>query len=250
LVFGDYNIIVGGNAIAENWVLNQAIYDIVNPNSNNRVTEGTGRVGWWNVDWPRGFVGQWEDAPYVTSFFSVEAIGMTGEDPATQLPPPPPPPPPAPPQPAPQPTPQPAPQVSPPITVFDGMPFFQTRDGEMLFAPLFEFVVNPANPEFVTSYVMVRVVADALGLSWDWNPATQSATFSDGINTVVFTHNSPVAMINGAPVQIMASNLPADARIINDRFFVPIAFFADPRVPFDVDVMWNGASRTVTVAPR
>jgi len=54
-------------------------------------------------------------------------------------------------------------------------------------------------------------------------------------------------MVNGTPMEIRASGLRADARIINDRMFIPIAFF---RYIFDADVSWNDATRSVTVAAR
>ncbi|MCL2420260.1 MAG: copper amine oxidase N-terminal domain-containing protein, partial [Defluviitaleaceae bacterium] len=80
-----------------------------------------------------------------------------------------------------------------------------------------------------------------------WDPATQSATFSDGTTEVIFNHNSSTAIVNGVPTEIRASGLRADARIINDRFFVPIAFF---RYIFNADVSWNAHNRTVSVAVR
>ena len=132
------------------------------------------------------------------------------------------------------------------VTLFEGMTH-RTADGTQLNSPLFLLIPNTENPSFSTSYVMMRVVADVLGLEWEWEESSQTAKFTDGVTEVVFTHNSPTAMVNGVPMDIMASGLRADARIINERFFVPIAFF---RYIFNADVTWNNANRTVTVSAR
>jgi|GEM_PF-2321708 len=122
-----------------------------------------------------------------------------------------------------------------------------TRDGELLLAPVFRLIPNPSNPRYVTSYAMVRVVADILGLDWSWDEAARSAMFSDGDTTVIFTHESGYAVVNGAAKAITASGLPADARIVAGRFFVPLAFFGEV---FPVSVQWDGDARSVTVIPR
>ena len=123
----------------------------------------------------------------------------------------------------------------------------RTADGTQLNAPLFLLIPNPENPRYHTSYVMMRVVADVLGLDWEWDEAAQTATFTDGVTEVTFSHNSQTAIVNGTPMDIMASGLRADARIINERFFVPIAFF---RYIFNADVTWNNENRSVTVSAR
>ena len=132
------------------------------------------------------------------------------------------------------------------VTLFEGMNH-RTAAGVELTAPLFMLIPNESNPDYSTSYVMMRVVADVLGLDYEWTPSTNSATFSDGTTTVVFTRDSATAMVNGVPTEIRASGLPANAKIINDRFFVPIAFF---RYIFNADVTWNNANRTVTLSAR
>jgi len=138
--------------------------------------------------------------------------------------------------------------VAPPraVTLFEGMSH-RTADGEELAAPLFLLIPNTENNNYSTSYVMMRVVADVLGLQWQWNPADSTATFTDGVTEVVFTNNSSTALVNGSPVEIRASGLRADARLINDRMFVPIAFF---RYIFNSDVNWNAATSSVTVTAR
>lgn len=138
------------------------------------------------------------------------------------------------------------PLIKPPVTFFEGMDHI-TSDGERLLAPVFRFVTNSADPNYVSSYVMARVVADILNLGWNWNAETRTATFSDETTAVSFTNESSYAQVNGIARPITASGLPADARIIEGRFFVPIAFFSEI---FPVDVQWNNADRTVTVIPQ
>ena len=134
------------------------------------------------------------------------------------------------------------------LTLFEGMNH-TTSDGEHLQAPLFLLLPNDERPGYHTSYVMMRVVADVLGLQVEWEPSSQSARFYDTRTEteVIFTHNSSTAMVNGTPMEIRASGLRADARIINDRFFVPIGFF---RYIFSADVAWNNATRSVTLTAR
>jgi len=131
-----------------------------------------------------------------------------------------------------------------------------TRDGDVVAAPVFVLVPNITNPNYVTSYVAVRVVADLAGFPWGpgqsgWDPASQTATFTNGSTTIVFTANSTSATVNGIPTPITAGGLGADARIIGDRMFVPISFFNTLPVP--VSVVWNPytnvAQRSITVFP-
>jgi len=132
------------------------------------------------------------------------------------------------------------------VVLAEGMNY-PTKTGEVLLAPVFRFVPNAQNRDFVTSYVMVRVVADVIGLDFAWNEATRTATFTGRGTTVSFTNGSSFAVVNGQNVAITATGLPADARIIDGRFFVPIKFFEE--IFPGVRVEWNGTTRTVTVTP-
>jgi len=203
----EYSIIVADNAVADNW--NEFVW----------LREELG----FNAN--RGTVhGFFTEEPYARPAFSFEGADLFGMRPAQ-------------------------PPINVPgrsVTLFEGMSH-RTAEGDDLTAPLFLLIPNTENQSYSTSYVMMRVVADVLGLEWYWDPVTQTATFSDGITEVIFNHNSSTAMVNGVPTEIRASGLRADARIINERFFVPIAFF---RYIFNADVAWNGHNRSVTVTAR
>jgi len=207
----EYSIIVADSAVADNW--NEFVW--------LREDLGAGST--------RGIVhGFFAEEPYATPAFRFEGADLFHGPPRA---------------------PEAPPLVNMPgrtVTLFEGMNH-RTTDGYQLNAPLFLLIPNADNQEFSTSYVMMRVVADILGLQWTFDPASQTATFTDGTTEVTFTHNSSTAMVNGSPMEIRASGLRADARIINERFFVPIAFF---RYVFNADVSWNGASRSVTVTAR
>ena len=205
-----YNIIVADNAVADNW--NEFVW----------LREDLG------VGVSRGSVhGFFTAEPYSTPAFTFEGSDIFLNRPPEVAPP----------------------EITVPgrsVTLFESMNH-TTREGHQLTAPLFLLLPNIENNNFHTSYVMMRVVADILGLEWYWNPETQQATFTDGITEVVFRHNSSTALVNGVPTEIRASGLRADSRIINDRFFVPIAFF---RYIFNANVTWNAHNRTVTVTER
>ena len=209
----EYDIIVAGDAVADNFGVSEFAW--------TGPTFGGGRF-------TRIGHGLFAVEPYPTPSFRFEGADFFAPQPPTA-------------------------QIPPPIisnnrsvTLFEGMNH-TTADGYELTAPLFLLIPNTENPEFSTSYVMMRVVADILGLQWHWDPLSQSASFSDGSTEVTFSHNSSTALVNGVPMEIRASALRADARIINDRFFVPIAFF---RYIFNADVSWNDFNRSVTVTAR
>jgi len=110
---------------------------------------------------------------------------------------------------------------------------------------------NVQNPSMATSYVMFAVVADILGIRGDWDNTARTATFSDGVTTVVVTPGGRTALVNGVSRPITSSGLQADSRIIDGRFYVPIGFFRE--LNFNVDVEWLGGTppnRQVRVAPR
>ncbi|MCL1989062.1 MAG: stalk domain-containing protein [Firmicutes bacterium] len=119
-----------------------------------------------------------------------------------------------------------------------------TTDGELLLAPIFRLIPNAENPNFATSYVMARVVADVLGLTVNWNAETGTATFSNATTTVSLTDGAANAMVNGLPMPITANGLAANAQIVEGRFFVPVAFFAEV---FPVQIDWNAAAAEITI---
>ena len=208
----EYDIIVAGDAVADNFGVSEFAW--AGP------TFGGGRF-------TRIGHGLFAVEPYPTPAFRFEGADIFMQQP---------------------PQPEPPQENLPPraVTLFEGMNH-RTTDGEQLMAPLFLLLPNLERPDVSTSYVMMRVVADVLGLDWHWEPSTQSARFTDGTTEVIFTHESSTAMVNGVPMEIRASGLRADARIINGRFFVPIAFF---RYIFNADVAWNAESRSVTLTAR
>lgn len=128
---------------------------------------------------------------------------------------------------------------------------FFTRDGEVLVAPIFRLETFPVNPHAATSYVMIRVIADILGLDWSFEPATGTATFSgyNALNQFIVmevTINSTIMRVNGVPREVRAAVgvVPAISR--DGRMFVPVAIFNEV---FGVTIQWNGANQTVTVNP-
>ena len=128
---------------------------------------------------------------------------------------------------------------------------YMTRDNELLHAPIFRLETFPAGSPYATSYVMVRVIADILGLDWDFNPGPGTATFT-GYNvqnqfiTMEITIGSTAMRVNGMPREVRAAAgvVPAVSR--EGRLFVPVAVFQEV---FGVAVQWNAANATVTVNP-
>jgi hypothetical protein len=155
------------------------------------------------------------------------------------------------------------PPVTPPVTPGLGpVTFWQHSshhlvDGGNRAAPVFMLLPNPQNPAFHTSYVDARVVADVLGFPWGpgasgWDAATNTVTFTDGVNTVSFTTNQNSAIVNGVSTPMTSGGYPLDARVINDRMFVPVVFFN--YLPFAGRVQWNSyatpADRSITIFPN
>jgi len=220
-----YNIVVGGDAVAANW----EEFAWVHGQGIGSLTRGS----------MHGF---FADEPYQVPAFSFEGsdLALVGPPPVIQTPS------------GPQP---PIGQTFGPVTFFTHSSH-QLRDGDTVTAPVFMLVPNITNPGFMTSYVSARVVADVAGWPWGNGFSTfegSTAIFSDGVNTIEFTDGSTTAVINGVPTPITAGGLGADARIVQGRMFVPISFFNLPNVPMPISVRWNpyvtAAERSITITP-
>ena len=126
-----------------------------------------------------------------------------------------------------------------------------TRDGRVLHAPIFRLEPFAPNRAFSTSYVMVSVIADILGLDAAWNAPTRTATFS-GYNaqnqfiTMSLVIDSTTMWVNGVPREVRASAGVVPAIVRDDRTFVPVSVFQEV---FGVTIQWNGEARTVTINP-
>jgi len=236
---GEYNVIVGGDAVAHNWGIAGMGW-------------GSGAAVWTGADRSRGLAyGIFSQVPYSTHAFTFEGTDIGGIPGITG---------PQTPTPTPTITPTPTPTIIPTsVEISENMQTFpsrQTPGYEFRGVPLV-FVPNIQNANYVTGYVMMMLVADILGVQGTWDPASATGTFTDGVNTVVFENGSDHAMVNGVRTPIMSGNLRADARILSPvpgeyRFFVPIAFFE--HLPFGASVNWipgrPTGQRAITVTPR
>lgn len=86
----------------------------------------------------------------------------------------------------------------------------------------------------------IRAVAEALGLTVQWNPATKTATFSDATKTAAVVIGAEVIYVNGTPIK-----LSAKAELIQGTTFVELKSLASA---FGVDIKWDNAAKTATVS--
>ena len=85
-----------------------------------------------------------------------------------------------------------------------------------------------------------RIIADALGLTVNWNDATREAEFTDGVKSIYFPLNSTTARTSdGGTVQMNTS-----AVAVNGRSYAPVRYLAEY---YGLNVDWDGATRTVTI---
>ncbi|MCL2421081.1 MAG: copper amine oxidase N-terminal domain-containing protein [Defluviitaleaceae bacterium] len=184
--------------------------------ANNHISQLAGTSGWGG--WGTVLHGFWVDEPYRAAAFAFDGTDALGGLQA-------------------------APELQNGPVTFGLNSSHTTRDGAVVAAPVFVLVPNITNPAYVTSYVAVRAVADLAGFEWgpdasNWDPATQTVTFTDGATTTVtFVAGATTATVNGVETAITAGGLGADARVIGDRMFVPISFFNTLPVP--IRVQWN-----------
>lgn len=73
-----------------------------------------------------------------------------------------------------------------------------------------------------TTYIPLRALADNMGISVDWDSATNTATLKSGATTITQTIGSKTATVNGQPV-----NLPAEALIRDGVTYIPVRFAAE-----------------------
>ena len=89
--------------------------------------------------------------------------------------------------------------------------------------------------------VPLSAVANALGLSVNWNAYTRTASFSDGGRTLTFSIGGTTAMDNNGGV----IQMDTPAIIARNRTFAPIRYLAEF---FGRQVSWDPATRTVSIS--
>ena len=88
--------------------------------------------------------------------------------------------------------------------------------------------------------VPLRAVADAMGLTVDWDGGAREAVFSDASKTIYFPINSSAARTgDGGKVKMDTA-----AVIVKDRTYAPIRYLAEY---FGYEVGWDGATKTVSL---
>lgn len=91
--------------------------------------------------------------------------------------------------------------------------------------------------------VPVRFVAEALGLTVDWNEVTRQVTLRDGRgNEILLTVDQAGVVVNGNQ-----SFLDVPASVVNGRTYVPLRFVGEA---LGLDVSWDGGSRTVVLTRK
>ena len=89
-----------------------------------------------------------------------------------------------------------------------------------------------------TTLIPVRAIAEALGLTVNWDEATKTVLIQ-GKNGISLTNDSNVATVNGEKVEL---GLPA--KVIDSRIFVPLRFVAEQ---MESDVEWDAENYTVNI---
>ena len=88
--------------------------------------------------------------------------------------------------------------------------------------------------------VPFRVIADALGLTVDWNGSTREAIFSNGTKTIYFPLDSKSARTSTGGTVTMDTA----AISVNGRSYAPVRYLAEF---FGYTVNWDGRTRTVGI---
>jgi len=89
------------------------------------------------------------------------------------------------------------------------------------------------------TYIPVRYLADALGATTEWDPATQTATLTLGDKSVVLVIGSKVEKVNGADV-----TMDVAPEIVNNRTMLPARYVAEG---LGYQVGWNGVTKQVII---
>ncbi len=87
----------------------------------------------------------------------------------------------------------------------------------------------------------IRFVSESIGWSVEWDEATASAAITNGQRTVIFTENSPLALVDG---EQKAMDVPPHN--LSGRLFVPFRFLAEA---LDYNVFWD-ESGLVVMSPE
>ena len=88
--------------------------------------------------------------------------------------------------------------------------------------------------------VPFRAIADALGLTVDWNSSTREAIFSNGSKTIYFPLDSKTARTSTGGTVAMDTA----AVSVNGRSYAPVRYLAEF---FGYTVTWDGKTRTVGI---
>ncbi|MBR6542586.1 MAG: copper amine oxidase N-terminal domain-containing protein, partial [Anaerotignum sp.] len=103
------------------------------------------------------------------------------------------------------------------------------------------YVVNDVAPVIADArtFLPIRLVAEALGATVEWDEAAQSVTIVDADTTIVIYIGQAYATVNGVPVQ-----LDAPAFIANGRTYLPVRFVAEN---LGATVSWDADTQEVTI---
>lgn len=88
--------------------------------------------------------------------------------------------------------------------------------------------------------VPLRPVADAMGLTVDWNGDTRVASFSDSSRTIFFPIDGNIAFTSDGK----SIKMDTAAVIVNNRTYAPVRYMAEF---FGFAVGWNGTTQTVSI---
>ncbi len=93
--------------------------------------------------------------------------------------------------------------------------------------------------------VPLRPIANALGLTVNWNGDTNTASFTDGVSTIDFIVDSPEyrSYMNGYGVYAY-TEMDTKAVSKDDRIYAPARYLAES---FGYEVGWDQAASTVTI---
>ena len=89
--------------------------------------------------------------------------------------------------------------------------------------------------------VPFRAIADALGLTVDWDGAAREAIFSNGSKTIYFPLDSKTARTSTGAT----TKMDTAAISVNGRSYAPVRYLAEF---FGYTVTWDGNTRTVGIS--